>query len=439
MRIVDTSLHGKICAPLRGLLSDSRLRQWAAQAGHNGRTRVYSVVSAFWLCVWKQLQPRSARQVEDYVAACAPVPPASKRDGKDFCHARSRLPLPLFQQALSHLAEHARGATARWHSLTVWAVDGTTAIVPRTDANRAYFGYASNQNGASRFPVVRMVFLVSAGLVAGVAAGPYAVSELSLFIDLVSALPPNGVLLADGCYTSYLNVALITLRGAHCICPRRVNRSLEPVRRLGPGDRIECWRPPRPEHSFRPDLAVLLPPFLVVRCITRTVHRRGYRDFTVVLCTTLLDPERYPADDVARLYVRRWDIELDIRALKRDHGLARLTAKQPATVLREVLAAAVAFSAVRALIARSGTDPRLVSHSRARELIDAAVHYMAMAPVVSLPTHFSRLLALIAHAILDTHPRLPQPRAVLCTGRRYPYLSQSRAQWRAALAPHSVA
>ena len=97
-----------------------------------------------------------------------------------------------------------------------------------------------------------------------------------------------------------------------------------------------------------------MPDTLVVRELRYRIRRRGYRTRTVTLVTTLLDAERYPQAELADLYYRRWQAEINLRDLKETLGLRVLRAQTVAGVEREVLALALLYNllcAVRTVIA----------------------------------------------------------------------------------------
>lgn len=81
--------------------------------------------------------------------------------------------------------------------------------------------------------------------------------------------------------------------------------------------------------------------------------------------TNVLNPRRLPLAQIARLYARRWDIELAFKTAKTDLGLHLLWSSKPAVLLHQVwavLAIAQILQAMRLLIAaRTGVDPFDVS------------------------------------------------------------------------------
>jgi hypothetical protein len=81
--------------------------------------------------------------------------------------------------------------------------------------------------------------------------------------------------------------------------------------------------------------------------------------------TNVLDPAALPMADVARLYARRWDIELAFNLVKTHLGLHLLWGSKPAVVLQQVWAGftlAQVLQALRLEIAgQAGVDPYAVS------------------------------------------------------------------------------
>ena len=73
----------------------------------------------------------------------------------------------------------------------------------------------------------------------------------------------------------------------------------------------------------------------------------GFRAQSVTLVTTLLDPVAYPAEELARLYARRWHIELWFRDLKTSMGMEVLRCKSPKMVHKELEMFFIAYNLIR--------------------------------------------------------------------------------------------
>jgi len=270
-----------------------------------------------------------------------------------------------------------------------------------------------------------------AGLISAIAVDPYHTSELTQAIGLIATLPCGSLLLADALYGSFLNLALVTRRQSHLISPRKLKRKGEKLKRLGRNEWLERITRPLAAHSCHPELLVDLPAFQDVRVIKAVIQRKGYRDITLFLCTTLLDHLKYPAQEIVAIYLRRWNIELDIRSLKLKHGLARLTCKSPQTVEREIYSACLAFNSVRATMAETGQPAHRLSHASTLELLRRTDDKMSFASRTMRAELVRTMLELVAAAVLPHQPRPPEPRAVVHSVRRFPYLKCTRKQWRA--------
>ncbi len=64
-----------------------------------------------------------------------------------------------------------------------------------------------------------------------------------------------------------------------------------------------------------------LPEFIMVREARIRVPQSGFRTRSIVVVTTLLDPQQATKEELAVLYRERWNAEFDMHALKEPaHG-----------------------------------------------------------------------------------------------------------------------
>lgn len=422
--------------PIRPWLPDAFVNQWCHKAQHESRACVWGPMVTLLACVWKQLQASaSARQVEDWVASFCPAQSPSLRDGSDFCAARARLPLTIFESSIRHVGENVSASCSyKFHDLPVWLLDGTTLRTPNTSKNEAAFGRGRNAARASRSPILRLLILVCAGsgAVLDMAFGPFVTSEIALLWQMISRLPAGGLLIADRGFSSYLSFALVARQKAHLLSRHHATRHKWRVRRFSQGDEIREWSRPQLAYSAFPQMLQSCPKTLLVRVVTRNIRRRGYRDWKLVIVTTLLDYQKYNADDLVEFYLRRWDVETTLRTLKTDYKLAHLTTKTPAIIAKEICATVLAHNLVAALQVKSGEAPRLLSPTRARRSLLIYCERMATAETRQLPKLFGELLALIKTMYQLPQERAPQPRAIVQRPSTYPVLMTTRQAWRAA-------
>lgn len=429
-KILDGALN-----PVRALVPQALVEDLCRTCGHAWRERLMNPLLTVLACVYKQMEPgTSARAVEDWMAGLSGVANTA-RDGKTFCDARTRLMVRVLQLLARHVgAAASRQGCYRLGKWSVSFVDGSTCKVPGTEANTAAFGVPANQHGVAGLPVLRLVLLACAGsgAVLDCAFGPNRLGELRLCVQMLGRLPPDGLVVGDALFGSYLNCALLRQRGCQGLFYFPAARKDTQRARLGRGDTLPLWHQPQHPRGLFPHLQAALPETLVVRVIERMVYRRGYRPWRVKICTTLLDPKLYPADLLVEVYLQRWNIEVDLRTLKTLHGLDALTAKTPAVVVRELYSSLLAYNLVRALMAQTGVPVRDLSYTRARDQLVDACSKMSEAPTARLPCLFQLLLELIGTATQEPQARGPEPRAIVDNQRRYPLLRISRAQWRIA-------
>jgi hypothetical protein len=114
----------------------------------------------------------------------------------------------------------------------------------------------------------------------------------------------------------------LLLRNIHFVVPAASNSYFQVLSQLGPGDYL-CEVIDRRHHQT-----------LKVRVVY--VYRRGFRRKRLV--TSLLDPRRYPADELAALYHLRWTIETFFRDFKHTLQGARWHCRTPETFQAELVA-----------------------------------------------------------------------------------------------------
>ena len=79
------------------------------------------------------------------------------------------------------------------------------------------------------------------------------------------------------------------------------------------------------------------------------IHTPGYRVGEVTLVTTLLDAAVYPAEELAELYFRRWQVEVYLRDLKITMKMDVLKCKTVDGVLKELAVFVLVYNLVRSV------------------------------------------------------------------------------------------
>lgn len=284
--------------------------------------------------------------------------------------ARARLgvePLEaLFERACLPLATpQTPGAWYRDWRLV--AMDGTTLDVADTLENAAAFGRPGSSRGTrSAFPQLRLVALAECSTHAIFAArmGPYTTGEPTLAKDLVAALAPGMLCLADRGFTAYPLFGMAAASGAELLWRTRGNAVLPVLER-------------HPDGSYRSELFAADDrrrerpiPVRVIEYVLDDPGRPGGEDARYRLVTTILDPARAPAGELAALYPERWEIETVLDELKTHQRGPRLVlrSKTPEGVRQEAWGYLLTHYALRALMSRAadddGLDPDRISFTR---------------------------------------------------------------------------
>ncbi|MGC5011321.1 transposase domain-containing protein [Streptosporangium sp. DT93] len=220
--------------------------------------------------------------------------------------------------------------------LRLVSVDGATLTVPETRDNAA-FGYADE---AARFPCVRVTAMADGRTHALVDAtiGASGTGRYGLAPRLLAHLGPGMLLLAGPGSRGAGLWRQASRTGAHLLCGAAGTAGLPVARHLGDGSFLS--RPPG--WTGTPLRVVPLPRPPGLPCLPGGTER---------LVTTLTDPRRAPAPDLAAWYARRWVMGGALAWLRSDRSGAAvaLRSRTPETVAQEVWALLCVYQAVRTL------------------------------------------------------------------------------------------
>jgi Insertion element 4 transposase N-terminal/Transposase DDE domain len=297
---------------------------------------------------------------------------------------------------------------ARWRGLLVCAIDGTIMTVADSEANLAvYSKQRGGPNGASGFPMLRLLILVSCGTrtVIDAVFGPVSAGELSYAAGLLGSLHAGMVLLADRNFGAGLLAAQVAGTKADFLIRVRTGRSapgLPVLSRCGDGSWLSRFGG--------------VPVRVIDAQVTATTST-GHTTSGCRLVTTLLDPARYPAREIAALYRERWEVESAYFELKSTIlGGRVLRARTPGGIDQEIYALLVTYQVLRTAIADAagtvlGTDPDRASFTvalnAARDQVILAAGILA-GPAADLAGEIGRLVlaSLMPRRRLRISPRV---------------------------------
>jgi hypothetical protein len=410
-----------------------------ADEGPNSRDRVYSVRRTFFGFLYQVLNPKcSCRKIVRQIQGLfdlhdqGPV----KKGTSAYCQARKRLPLDTLQRLRVAVAAAGDRAAQLWYGLRPKVIDGTTVSLPDTQKNQRAYPQSRSQKPGCGFPLMRLVgvFSLATGVLLDYAKGNKHQHELRLLWKLLDPFKPGDLAVADRGFCSYVLLALLGQRGVASLFRLHPQRPADSRKgkRLGKNDRLFTWLKPLQKPRWLPQSWwEKIPAELTVRVLRFKRCCRGYRPESVTLVTTLLDPQKYPAQDLAQLYARRWKIELWFRDLKTSMGMEVLRCKSPQLVHKELEMFLIAYNAIRCLIAEAGAINDVpLERMSFKGAVDSMHEFcVAIAQARSKRKQnqlIARLLEVIALDQVPDRPDRIEPRAVKRRPKPYQLLNRPR-------------
>src|SRR5690349_9382487 len=377
--------------------------------------------------------------------------PCSPRTGA-YCQARKRLPESFFADVARSVGRRLDDQAERrwlWQGRRVYLFDGTTVTMPDTPENQAAYPQVYNQKPGLGFPIARLGALISlaCGAVVNLGFCRYAgegQGEVSLLRRLWGVLRPGDVVLADRLTANWATIAMLQGRGLELVS--RLNKAHRKAdfrrgRRLGADDHVVRWAKPTSIRSLDWQAYKALPGSITIREARIRVRQPGFRTRSIVVVTTLLDPEQASKEELASLYRARWNNELDLRSLKSTMQMSELRCKTPALVRKEVWTHILAYNLIRTVMAqaaaRHGVAPRTISFTGAMQTVEAFQPLLEFGVAQTADGRlglYHDLLAAIASHRVGNRPDRYEPRLKKRRRNHYGWLTKPRAEMKRKMA-----
>ncbi len=351
-----------------------------------------------------------------------------------YCLARQRLPLEMIRalgRQTGVLLNQHTPPDWLWRGRHVKLTDGTTTLMPDTQQNQERFPQHGRQEEGAGFPIARLVCVMSLanGAVLDMALGPYqgkGTGEYGLFRELLGSFAPGDVMLADSYYCSYFLIAELQRRGVDVVFEQHGARHTDfrTGEKVGARDHVVTWSKPklRPAWMTRQEYEAY-PAELTLREVK--VRKK-------VLVTSFLNPREVCKREIGQLFLRRWNVELDLRNMKSTLGMERLTCKTPEMCEKELSIYVLAYNLIRLLMAQAadqaGVLPRQLSF---KHTVQVWVAWSQRQFLSDASEDTAAMFRLIAHIRVGNRPGRMEPRLVKTRPKPFGRLQTTRRKARA--------
>lgn len=264
--------------------------------------------------------------------------------------ARTRLGWEPLQQLHDELVKPiaVRGTRGAWYrSWRLVSVDGSTLDIADEKANEDTFSRPGASRGSSAYPQIRFVSLVENGthVLFGSQMDGYRTGEITLAKAVIPRLRSGMLCLADRNFFGFELWQLAQGTGADLLWRMKKNMRMASEKRLPDGSYLSHVYPSERDWRHKTNGVVL-------RVIDYRLEGIEGSEPIYRLATTILDPVKAPADELAALYHERWEIETAFDELKTHLRGAKivLRSKTPDLVRQEFYGLLMAHFAIRGLM-----------------------------------------------------------------------------------------
>lgn len=424
---------------IAAVLSRETIEEACRRAEHRWRERVLDPATTIYLFLLQVLHGNTACQHVVHFGDWTFTDSA-------YCQARKRLPLAVYDWLVERTASAMRAApgAARWLGHRVWVVDGSSFSMPDEPGLQRHFGQPGCQREGCGFPVAKWLALfdVTTGMLLRSTTAPLRTHDMSRVGPTSDGLEPGDVVLGDRGFCSYAHLAMLLRRGLHAVfrihqqqivdftpgrpTARRDGPYPRPqglpssrwVLAHGPQDQVVAWtRPTRRPAWMSEEEFASLPEEILVRELRYRVEAPGYRVREITLATTLLDATAYAATELAELYYRRWQVELNFRHIKISMRMDVLRCETVEGVLKELAIFSLAYNLVRSVMLESarsrGGEPDRIGLLDAVRWLIGPEGGTEPPPLVVNPSRRGRVEPRVVKRRPKQYMRMTKPRAEL--------------------------
>lgn len=287
--------------------------------------------------------------------------------------ARTRLGWEPLRQLHEELVKPVavRGTRGAWYrEWRLVSLDGSSFDVADEKANEEAFGRPGASRGASAYPQLRFVSLVENGthVLFGSQMDGYRTGEITLAKAVLHRLSKGMLCLADRNFFGFELWKQARATDADLLWRMKKNMRMACEERLHDGSYLSHVYPSERDWRHKTN-------GIALRVIDYRLEGIEGSEPLYRLATTILDPDKAPASELAALYHQRWEIETAFDELKTHLRGAQivLRSKTPDLVRQEFYGLMMAHFAIRGLMheaaLKAAQDPDRLSFLHAVRVV----------------------------------------------------------------------
>ena len=411
----------------------------------SGPNAVYTTLATVWLMILQRLGGGLSMPavVKDAIQHASDIFPDHKRvreaslSTRDtaFSDARGRLKL----ETVTHLLEAVSGSLVQACSSStntlpgerpVFIVDGTTLTTAPTSDLKQAFPPAVNQHGESVWPTVLM--LVAHELHSGCALVPEVgamygennTSEAAMLRTLCQRLPSDSIVLADAgfgkfgpawdCTQAGRSIAFrMSASQFKSLAKQATPLSQDELFRDGPGQSYSLtWKPTKKNLETNPHISADAQLEVVLHQVAFSEVVPDCESDKWLYVVTTPDLSR---EQTIGLYLKRYDVEHDIRDVKVTRNTERIRAHSRTMFEKELLTSLVAYNLViqfrREAAAKANLAPRRLSFTGVWNTFQSC--FLKLSPAQTpkeWEQRYERALLMASKDVLRIRPNRSYPR-----------------------------
>lgn len=298
--------------------------------------------------------------------------------------ARTRLGWEPLRQLHDELVKPVavRGTRGAWYrNWRLVSLDGSTFDVADEKVNEEAFGRPGASRGSSAYPQVRFVSLVENGthVLFGSQMDGYRTGEITLAKAVLPRLSKGMLCLADRNFFGFALWEQAQATGADLLWRMKKNMRMACESRFADGSYLSHVYPSEKDWRRKTN-------GIAVRVIDYRLEGIEGSEPIYRLATTILDPGKAPAGELAALYHERWEIESAFDELKTHLRGAQivLRSKTPVLVRQEFYGLLMTHFAIRGLMhqaaLKADEDPDRLSFLHAVRVVRRKLHVYGAIP-----------------------------------------------------------